>query len=116
VSVDDPLFGDIELHLKNAREDRAGLEFLQLLGHEGSLAFIAETEAAYERAVGGLELSGEDVARITALAHTIARVCGVQDTASKEAMSKLVEVGWLMARWFGPERPDAPPWHDKREA
>ena len=95
------LFNDIDLYLKNAREDRAGLEFLQGLGREGSLRFIAETEAAYHRAIDNLELTGEEVARITALAHAIARTCGVDAAESKEAMSKLVEVGWLMARWFG---------------
>ena len=95
------LFDDIELFLKNAREDRAGLEFLQQLGHEGALRFIEETEAAYHRAAVGLELSGEEVARISALAHAIARAFGVTAPDSKEAMSKLVEVGWLMARWFG---------------
>ena len=94
------LFDDIELFLKNAREDRAGLEFLQRLGRDGALRFIEETEAAYHRAVDGLELAGEEVARITALAHAIARACGVETSESKEAMSKLVEVGWLMARWF----------------
>lgn len=95
------LFGDIDRYLKNAREDRAGLAFLQSLGRDGSLRFIEETEAAYHRAVDGLELSGEEVARITALAHAIARACNVASAESKEAMSKLVEVGWLMARWFG---------------
>ena len=99
--MSDPLFDEIELYLKNAREDHAGLEFLQGLGHEGSLRFIEETETAYHRASDGLELTGEEVARITALAHAIARACGVQEPESKEAMSKLVEVGWLMARWFG---------------
>ncbi len=97
---DDALFDDIELYLKNAREDRAGLEFLQQLGRDGSLQFIEETEAAYHRAVDRLELSGEEVARITALAHAIARACGVDNADSKQAMSKLVEVGWLMARWY----------------
>lgn len=96
----DNLFNDIDLHLKNAREDRAGLEFLQRLGRDRALAFIEETEAAYHRAIDGLELTGEEVARITALAHAIARACGVDTAESKEAMSKLVEVGWLMARWF----------------
>ena len=99
------LFDDIELFLKNAREDRAGLEFLQRLGRDGALRFIEETEVAYHRAVDGLELAGEEVARITALAHAIARACGVETPESKEAMSKLVEVGWLMARWFGQEQP-----------
>jgi hypothetical protein len=102
--MSEPLFQDIDLYLKNAREDRAGLEFLQGLGREGSLAFIEETEAAYHRAVDGMELTGEEVARITALAHTIARACGVETSESKEAMSKLVEVGWLMARWYEQER------------
>ena len=99
--TDEPLFRDIDLYLKNAREDRAGLEFLQALGREGSLAFIQETELAYHRAIDRLELTGEEVARITALAHAIARACGIEAAESKEAMSKLVEVGWLMARWFG---------------
>ena len=103
--MSDPLFSDIELYLKNAREDRAGLEFLQRLGRDGALAFIQETEAAYHRAIDGMELSGEEVARITALAHAIARVCGVEAPESKEAISKLVEVGWVMARWFGEGRP-----------
>ena len=98
--MSDPLFSDIDLFLKNAREDRAGLEFLQRLGREGALAFIEETEAAYHRATDSMELTGEEVARITALAHAIARVCGIDAADSKEAISKLVEVGWLMARWF----------------
>lgn len=98
--MNEPLFTDIDLYLKNAREDRSGLEFLQALGHERSLAFIAETEAAYQRAISHLELTGEEVARITALAHSIARACGVDQAESKEAMSKLVEAGWLLARWF----------------
>lgn len=108
--MNDSLFGDIDLFLKNAREDRSGLEFLQALGHEGSLSFIEETEAAYARAINGLELTGEEVARITALAHTIARACGVEQSESKEAMSKLVEAGWLMARWFSTNT--TPPYSD----
>jgi hypothetical protein len=104
---EDGLFNDIDLYLKNAREDRAGLEFLQSLGREGSLRFIEETEAAYHRAIDGMELSGEEVARITALAHAIARACGVDAPEGKEAMSKLVEVGWLMARWFEQRRDGA---------
>jgi len=100
--VEESMFDDIELYLKNAREDRAGLGYLEALGHEGALRFIEETERAYQRAAGTLELSGEEVARITALAHTIARACGLETAESKEAMSKLVEAGWVMARWFGP--------------
>lgn len=106
--MSDPLFQEIELHLKNAREDSAGMAFLQQLGHAGSLAFIAETEAAYHRAIDGLELTGEEVARITALAHTIARASGMATAESKEALAKLVEAGWLMARWFERQRPAQP--------
>lgn len=102
--MDDGLFDDIGLYLKNAREDRAGLEFLERLGRDGSLRFIEETESAYHEAVDGVELSGEEIARITALAHAIARTCGVDAAESKKAMTKLVEVGWLMARWFGEPR------------
>jgi hypothetical protein len=94
------LFEDIELFLKGAREDRAGLQFLQRLGFEGAIRFVEDTEAAYHRAVDGLELSGEEIARITALAHAFARACGVDSADSKSVMSKLVEAGWLMARWF----------------
>jgi hypothetical protein len=97
----EPLIHDVEVFLKNAREDRAGLEYLQRLGVEGSLAFVAETEAAYHRALSTLNLSGEEVARITALAHTLARACDMETAEGKEAMAKLVEVGWLMARWYG---------------
>lgn len=96
----DDLIEDIQLHLKAAREDRAGLEYLQGLGYEGSLAFIAETEATYRRAASRMALTGEEVARITALAHAVARATGVEDASSKEAMSKLVEIGWLMSRWY----------------
>jgi RecB family exonuclease len=96
----DPLFSDIELFLKNSREDRAGLAFLESLGYEGATRFIEETEAAYQRASADLELTGEEVARITALAHAVARACRIDAPESKEALSKLVEVGWLMSRWF----------------
>jgi hypothetical protein len=97
---DDPLFSDIDHFLKNSREDRAGLAFLESLGYEGAVRFIEETEAAYQAAAAGIELSGEEVARITALAHAVARACRIDSAESKEALSKLVEVGWLMSRWF----------------
>lgn len=97
----DPLFSDIDAYLKNAREDHAGLAFLESLGYEGALRFIEETEAAYHSATAGIELSGEEVARITALAHAVARACRVESAEAKEALSKLVEVGWLMSRWYG---------------
>lgn len=96
----DELIHDIEAYLKNEREDRAGLDFLQSLGEEGVQRLIRQVEADYAQASGSVELSGRDVARLTVLAHSIARAAGVTSKDGKETMAKLVEVGWLMARWY----------------
>ena len=94
------LIQDIEAYLKNDREDRAGLEFLARLGEDGVHRLIQQVEADYQQAVTSIELSGRHVARITVLAHIIARAAGVTSADGKETMAKLVEVGWLMARWY----------------
>lgn len=99
----DELIGEIESYLKNDREDRAGLEYLQRLGEDGVQRLVKQIEADYTQAAAGVELSGRDVARITVLAHTIARACGITSQDGKETVAKLVEVGWLMARWYGTE-------------
>jgi hypothetical protein len=96
----DELIHDIEAYLKNDREDRAGLDFLQSLGEDGVQRLIRQVEADYAQAAGSIELSGRDVARLTVLAHSIARAAGVTSKDGKETMAKLVEVGWLMARWY----------------
>jgi hypothetical protein len=96
----DELSRDIEAYLKNDREDRAGLDFLVSLGDEGVQRLLRQVEADYAHASASVELSGRDVARITALAHVLARAAGVTSKDGKETMTKLVEVGWLMARWY----------------
>ncbi len=99
----DELLKEIEAYLKNDREDRAGLEYLRRLGEEGVRRLVKQIEADYTQAATSVELSGRDVARITVLAHTIARAAGVTSQEGKETMAKLVEVGWLMATWYGRE-------------
>ncbi len=96
----DELFDEIQSFLKNDREDRAGLEYLQRLGEDGVLRLARQLEADYTQAAAAVELSGRDVARITVLAHSLARAAGVTSQEGKETMARLVEVGWLMARWY----------------
>jgi hypothetical protein len=98
--MSDELLQEFETYLKNDREDHAGLEFLQRLGEDGVRRLLHQVEADYAQAATSLELSGRDVARITALAHTIARAADITSPDGKETMAKLVEVGWLMARWY----------------
>jgi hypothetical protein len=98
--MSDELLQDIESYLKNDREDRAGLEYLQRLGEDGVRRLVQQLEIDYSHATGSVELSGRDVARITVLAHTLARAAGVTSQDGKETMARLVEVGWLMARWY----------------
>lgn len=98
--MSDDLIHEIEAYLKNDREDRAGLEFLHSLGEDGLLRLIRQVEADYTQAATSIELSGRDVARITVLAHSLARAAGITSKDGKETMAKLVEVGWLMARWY----------------
>lgn len=96
----DELVQEIEAFLRNDHEDRAGLEFFQRLGEEGVQRLIRQVQADYAQAAASLELSGRDVARITVLAHALARAAGVTSQDGKETMAKLLEVGWLMARWY----------------
>ncbi len=96
----DDLIPDIEAYLESDPDDRAGLEFIESMGTDGIARLIQQVEADYQQAAGAVELSGRDAARIAVLAHLIARAAGVTSQDGKETMAKLVEVGWLMARWY----------------
>ena len=96
----DELLHEIEAFLKNDHGNRAGLEYLQRLGEDGVRRLIEQVQVDYSQATASIELSGRDVARITVLAHALARAAGVTNPDGKETMARLVEVGWMMARWY----------------
>lgn len=81
-------------------DDRAGEEFLRRLGDDGLERLYRQVEADYTRATASLSLSGRDLARIAALAATIARDSGVTSPEGEDTVAKLVAIGWLMARWY----------------
>ena len=96
----DKLIQEIEAYLSDEDGDRAGREYLQRLGDDGLHRLLRQVEADYTQATTSIELSGRDVARITVLAHTIARAAGVTSPEGKQTMARLLEAGWLMARWY----------------
>ena len=96
----DNLLHEIESYLTDDREDRAGLEYLQRLGTDGVERLLRQIEADYRRAADAIELSGRDVARVTLLAHLIASAADVTSPEGRETMARLVQIGWVMARWY----------------
>ncbi len=97
------LFRDFAAFLTEGRADQAGWEYLQRLGAEGCRQLLRQLEADYCQAAQSIELSGRDLARIAALAHLLAEAAGVTGAESKLAMAHLLEVGWVMARWYAGE-------------
>lgn len=97
------LFRDFAAFLTEGRADQAGWEYLQRLGVEGCRQLLRQLEADYCQAAQSIELSGRDLARIAALAHLLSEAAGVTGAESKLAMAHLLEVGWVMARWYAGE-------------
>ena len=99
IMIDD-IIADIEQYLMKQDADESGLDYLRRLGPDGLERLLRQIQADYNQAAQSLELSGRDVARITVLAHALAHAAGVTAGEGKETMVRLVEVGWMMARWY----------------
>ncbi len=94
------LFQDFVAFLTEGRAAPAGWDYLQRLGAEGRRRLLHQLEADYCQALQSIELSGRDLARITALAHLLAEAAGITGAAGKLTMAHLLEVGWVMSRWY----------------
>jgi hypothetical protein len=101
--MSDELFHDIEAYLQHEQEGGAGLEYLRSLGEDGLDRLVQQIETDYRHAVESVELSGRDHVRIAVLAQTLAGAAGITSRDGKDTMARLVEVGWMMARWYGRE-------------
>lgn len=96
----DELLQEIAAYLAGSAGGEAGRDFIERVGREGVERLVRQVEADYAQAASSVELSGRDQARVTALAFLIARSAGVTSPEGKESMVRLIEAGWLMARWY----------------
>ncbi|MFN8559280.1 MAG: hypothetical protein U0531_18735 [Dehalococcoidia bacterium] len=99
--MSDDLAHDLAAYLDNTDAGQAGLQYLTTLGSDGAARLMRQVEADYRQATASIELSGRDYARIIALSDMLARAAGVSQRDGKETILRLLEAGWLMARWYG---------------
>ena len=93
----------LDAFLAHDTPDGAGRDTLQRLGPDGVERLLRRVEADFGQAMAGIELSGQDIARIAALAHLLATDAGISDQDGRDAMVRLVEIGWIMSRWYDKE-------------